>query len=307
MKQKSFFQRLSMPLPELEQYYRNQRQMRFENNEPFRGIKLRKMLHPILVCGLKLMHLISGQKITIVGDKRVPTDRPVIFAATHIGWDDIEMIFTAIGDHAYLFWGDPRESYKTMDGMLLDLNGVIICDTDHKTDRYIGKETCVRWLGQGGNLLIFPEGVWNTTENLPVQCLFPGTAEMAIRTNADIIPIAISQVGKEYRVNIGANISCNGFSLSQKQALTESLRETMATLKWEIYETQTITKRNTIPENFAMEYRKLFLEQAQGVYTWEEFVNMAYRPRNITAPKAAFAHLDHLIPCRENAFLFRKR
>ena len=307
MKQKSFFQRLSMPLPELEQYYRNQRQRRFENNEPFRGIKLRKMLHPILVCGLKLMHLISGQKITIVGDKRVPTDRPVIFAATHIGWDDIEMIFTAIGDHAYLFWGDPRESYKTMDGMLLDLNGVIICDTDHKTDRYIGKETCVRWLELGGNLLIFPEGVWNTTENLPVQCLFPGTAEMAIRTNADIIPIAISQVGKEYRVNIGANISCNGFSLSQKQALTESLRETMATLKWEIYETQSITKRNTIPENFAMEYRKLFLEQAQGVYTWEEFVNMAYRPRNITAPKAAFAHLDYLIPCRENAFLFRKR
>lgn len=307
MKQKSFFQRLSMPLPELEQYYRNQRRMRFENNEPFRGIKFRKMLHPILVCGLKLMHLISGQKITIVGDKRVPTDRPVIFAATHIGWDDIEMIFTAIGDHAYLFWGDPRESYKTMDGMLLDLNGVIICDTDHKTDRYIGKETCVRWLGQGGNLLIFPEGVWNTTENLPVQCLFPGTAEMAIRTNADIIPIAISQVGKEYRVNIGANISCNGFSLSQKQALTESLREAMATLKWEIYETQSITKRNTIPENFVAEYRKMFLEQAQGVYTWEEFLNMAYRPRNITAPKAAFDHLDHLIPCRENAFLFRKR
>ena len=306
MKQKSFFQRLSMPLPELEQYYRNQRQRRFENNEPFRGIKLRKMLHPILVCGLKLMHLISGQKITIVGDKRVPTDRPVIFAATHIGWDDIEMIFTAIGDHAYLFWGDPRESYKTMDGMLLDLNGVIICDTDHKTDRYIGKETCVRWLELGGNLLIFPEGVWNTTENLPVQCLFPGTAEMAIRTNADIIPIAISQVGKEYRVNIGANISCNGFSLSQKQALTESLRETMATLKWEIYETQSITKRNTIPENFVAEYRKMFLEQAQGVYTWEEFLNMAYRPRNITAPKAAFDHLDHLIPCRENAFLFRK-
>ena len=67
-----------------------------------------------------------------------------------------------------------------------------------------------------------------------------------------------------------------------------------------------ITKCNTIPENFAMEYRKLFLEQAQGVYTWEEFVNMAYRPRNITAPKAAYTHLDQLIPCRENAFLFRK-
>lgn len=306
MKRKNFFQRLSMPLPELEQYYREQRQTRFENNEPFHGVKFRKILHPILVCGLKLMHLINGQKITIVGDKRAPTDRPIIFAATHIGWDDIEMIFTAIGDHAYLFWGDPRESYKTIDGMLLDLNGAVICDTDNKTDRYIGKETCVRWLEQKGNLLIFPEGVWNTSDNLPVQHLFLGTAEMAIRTNADIIPVAISQFGKEYRVNIGDNISCNGFSISQKQALTNYLRDAMATLKWEIYETQSITKRNSFPHNYAMEYRKQFLEQAQGVYTWEDFVNTVYRPRNITAPKAAYAHLDRLIPCRENAFLFRK-
>ena len=306
MVQKNIFQRLAMPLPELEQYYREQRRIRFEYDEPFRGVKLRKTLHPILVCGLKLMHLVNGQKITVLGDKRTPTDRPVIFAATHIGWDDIEMIFTAIRDHAYLFWGDPRESYKTIDGMLLDLNGAVICDTDNKTDRYIGKETCVRWLEQGGNLLIFPEGVWNTSENLPVQYLFPGTAEMAIRTNADIIPVAISQFGKEYRVNIGANISCNGFCLSQKQALTNYLRDAMATLKWEIYETQSLTKRNSIPDNYAMEYKQIFLDQAQGVYTWEFFVNTAYRPKNITTSDEAFIHLDQLIPCRENAFLFRK-
>ena len=306
MKRKSFFQRLSMSLPELEQYYREQRQKQFENNEPFHGVQFRKVLHPILVCGLKLMHLINRQKITVVGDKRTPTDRPIIFAATHIGWDDIEMIFTAIRDHAYLFWGDPRESYKTIDGMLLDWNGAIICDTDNKTDRYIGKETCVRWLKQGGNLLIFPEGVWNTSENLPVQHLFSGTAEMAIRTNADIIPVAISQFGKEYRVNIGANISCNTFSLDRKQELTNYLRDAMATLKWEIYETKSITKRNSFPDNYAMEYKQIFLDQAQGVYTWEDFINTAYRPKNITTSDAAFAHLDQLIPCRENAFLFRK-
>lgn len=307
MNRKNIFQRLLMPLPELEQYYREQRQIRFENNELFHGVKFRKALHPILVCGLKFMHLINGQKITVVGDKRTSTNRPIIFAATHIGWDDIEMIFTAIGDHAYLFWGDPRESYKTIDGMLLDLNGAIICDTDNKTDRFIGKETCVRWLEQGGNLLIFPEGVWNTSENLPVQHLFSGTAEMAIRTNADIIPIAISQLGKEYRVNIGANISCQGFTIVQKQALTNYLRDTMATLKWEIYETQSITKRNSFPDNYAVEYRKMFLEQAQGVYTWEDFVNTAYCPKNITTSDEAFIHLDQLIPCRENAFLFRNR
>lgn len=93
MQRKNIIQRLTMPLPELERYYRERRKERFENNEPFGGVKLRKALHPVLVCGLKIIHLFSGQKITVIGDKRVPADRPIIFAATHIGWDDIEMIF----------------------------------------------------------------------------------------------------------------------------------------------------------------------------------------------------------------------
>ena len=290
MKRRNIVYRLFASLPELEQYYLDQRRIYFEHNEPFQGIKFRKALHPLLLCVLKLMHIIVGQKITIIGDKRTSTKCPVIFAATHIGWDDIEMIFTAIGDHAYLFWGDPRESYKTIDGLLLDLNGSIVCDTSNKSDRYIGKETCIRWLEQGGNLLIFPEGVWNTSENLPVQHLFPGTAEMAIRTNVDIIPIAISQFGKEYRVNIGANISCKDYSLTQKQELTDYLRDTMATLKWEIYETQSIAKRSSIPNDFVKQYREMFLEQAKGVYTWADFANTTYRPRNRVSPVEAFAH-----------------
>ena len=73
-----------------------------------------------------------------------------MYAATHIGWDDIEMILSSIGDHSYLFWGDPHEMYRDINGFLLDINGVIVCDTGDKFDRYIGKETCVKWLSQGG-------------------------------------------------------------------------------------------------------------------------------------------------------------
>ncbi len=304
-KRKNLIQRLKMPLSELERYYREQRKESFENNEPFSHVKLRKMLHPILLCCLKILHLFCGQKITVIGDQRVLADHPIIFAATHIGWNDIEMIFTAIKDHAYLFWGDPRESYKTMDGFLLDLNGAIICDTDDKADRYISKENCVRWLQQGGNLLIFPEGVWNTSENQLVQYLFPGTAEMAIRTGSDIVPIAIEEFGKEYRINIGQNISTCKWCLEQKQELTNYLRDAMATLKWEIYETQPVAKRATISANASEDYRQNFIDQAKGVFTWQDFVNTSYRPRDITTPADAFAYLDKLIPRRQNAFLFR--
>lgn len=209
MKRQNLIKRLTMPLPELEAYYRERRKERFEKDESFNGMKLRKALHPVLVCGMKVKHLFNKQKVTILVDKRLPTDRPIIYAATHIGWDDIEMILSSIDDHTYLFWGDPRESYRTMDGFLLGLNGTIICDTDNKADRFIGKETCVKWLAQGGNLLIFPEGAWNVMESLPVMPLYSGAAEMAIRTGAEIVPLAIERYGQNYTINIGRNISAS--------------------------------------------------------------------------------------------------
>lgn len=227
MEHKNFFKRQTMPISELEVYYREQRKAKFEKNEPFKGIKLRKLFHPILISGLKVMHLVSGQKITVVGDRRVPTNRPIIFAASHIGWDDVEMIFTAIGKHAYVLWGDPHELYRQIDGFFLNMNGSIIIDTGDKSDRHIAKETCVNWLNQGGNLLIFPEGVWNTSENKLIQYIFPGVAEMAIRTGADIIPVAIMQYGKEFRINFGKNISQGKWSLDEKQMLTNELRDIM--------------------------------------------------------------------------------
>ena len=73
------------------------------------------------------------------------------------------------------------------------LLGFIGCDTTEKEDRHIAKELAIRTLKQGGNILIWPEGAWNITENEVVMKLYTGTVEMAIRSGADIIPIAIEQ------------------------------------------------------------------------------------------------------------------
>lgn len=307
MKEKSLVQRLTMPLPELERYYRERRKARFENNEPFGGVRLRKALHPVLVCGMKLLHLLGREKVTILRDQRRPTGRPLIYAATHIGWDDIEMILSTIGDHAYLFLGDPRDSYRNMDGFLLDLNGVIICDTDNKTDRFIGKETCVKWLTQGGNLLIFPEGAWNITESLPVMPLYTGTVEMAIRSGADIVPLAIECYGKNYTINIGQNISSSGWKLEQKHDLTEELRDAIAALKWEIWESQPPTARKEIPPDYRRQHLEKYQEQfLNDSYSLEVIEITRFHTKAEIAQKEVKAHLDKLVPCKENAFLFRK-
>ena len=302
MKKQNLFRRLTMPLPELEEYYVARRQERFEKNDLFGGAGLRKLLHPVLLGAMKLKHRLDKQEITILADHRTPTSRPIIYAATHIGWDDIEMILSSIGDHAYLFWGDPKESYQTVDGLLLDINGIIVCHTDYKPDRRIGKETCIRWLERGGNLLIFPEGAWNITDSLPVMPLYAGTAEMAIRTGAEIVPVAVERYGRDYTVHIGQNIPTAGMAEGHKFRLTEQLRDAIASLKWEIWSTQALEKRSDIPPNYR---QQCVLSVLNTYYTKADIEQTRFHTKAEREQKDAFAHLGKLIPSRENAFLFR--
>lgn len=206
-----------MPIGELEEYYRGRRADAYERNEPVRGIQWRKGMHPLLMLGLHISRMITGEKLCIVKDKHVNTGKSLIYACTHIGNHDIEMAFAAIKSHAYAFWRDPKIMYKRIEGALLDLNGAICVDSDHKQDRYIGKETSIRLLQQGGSLLIFPEGAWNIIANQVVMPLFSGTAEMAIRTGVEIVPIAMEQYGKKYYVNIGKNVYFGEYVMSQKK------------------------------------------------------------------------------------------
>lgn len=295
---------MKMPLPELEAYYRTCRAKAYDNNEPIKGITWRRRLHFLLIVGLRISRLISGEKLCVMQDQHTDTDKPLIYACTHIGWSDVEMAFAAIKAHAYMLWGDPGEMYRRIEGFLFHFNGVICCDSGYKKDRFIGKETCIRLLQQGGSLLIYPEGAWNIIENQVVMPLFPGTAEMAIRSGAEIVPIAIEQYDKSYYVNIGKNLNFADYGISQKQQATDELRDALCTLKWEIWERYGRTLRADIPDGYSKTFLERYEEQEDEAYTLEDVRNTCYHPKT-ASPEEVFAFMENLSPRRENAFLFR--
>lgn len=268
-----------MPLSDLETYYRMRRAEQYRNGEPVYGIAWRKCIHRLIHFFLVVNRIFSRQKLTVIGDKRKRANRPVIYACTHVGRYDIEMALQLIGEHSYFFMGDPGAVYKNIDGLILWLNGTIFTDTRYKEDRHIGKENCIKVLKQGGNLLIYPEGAWNITENQVVMPLFTGTAEMAIRTGAEIVPIAIEQYGKNYYANIGENISPNNFVLAQKSILTERLRDVLCTLKWDIWEQFPMECRKNLPEDAAQQYLDGIMSQSENGYTVEEINRTRYHSK----------------------------
>lgn len=305
-KRKTMIEWLKASKQELEIYYKDLRKFQYDNNIPLKGIEIRKKIHQLPLSLIKLDRIIKQERIVILKDEREQTNKPKIYACTHIGGNDIERVFEAIKEHCYLFLGDPGVAYKTTTGLLLYLNGSIDLVTRDRTDRKIAKERAIELLKRGGDLLIFPEGAWNITENVPVMKLFTGTVEMALESDAEIIPIAIEQSNKTFFIAIGSNISYNYCKMSYKKSLTLELRDILCTLIWEIWEQLGYLNRDEITEEFKANYVKNIINRCELGYTEQDVIETRFKDKNEVTLEEVNSFQKKLILSRKNAFLLKK-
>ncbi len=298
------FWRMGMPLPALEEYYRLRRKDRFEQGKKLGHIQLREALYPLFALFIKADRWLRRQKIEVIGNTEIQNGQ-VIYACTHIGGNDLQSIFEVIRRGCWWFVGDPCVLYQEISGLLLHLNGCILLELTDREDRRIAYNRAVELLKAGGSLMIYPEGARNGTENLPVMGLFQGTARMAMATDTKIVPVAIEQYNDRFVVNFGNALLPGDFQTPAE--LTQKLRDTMATLKWEIWEREGLCARGDLPQN----YRELFLKEFEAqIYpydTLETVERSRFHTKEETEQRDAFGHLKCLTPCKENAFLFRER
>lgn len=268
------------------------------------SLKTRKRLHSLILFIYKAKNRLGGFSFELVHDRRKETSQPIIFAVTHVGKFDIEVISEAIREHYYLLSGDYEHLQGTIDAPFLNVNGVIYFNERVKPDRRSASERMIALLQQGGNLMYFPEGTWNLSPNLPMLPCYWGIIDVARNGGATIIPVAAEQYGKHFVINIGANFDVTHYGTDKKQAI-EDLRDSLATLKWEIWEAQQLVHRADVkPEDWG-NYKKARLKEWPGFS--EDYINeLIFQPKDVTATKEVFSHLKHLIPSQENAFLFAK-
>ena len=298
-----------MSVPELEVYYKDLRRYQFEQKQPLKGIRLRKLTLGLYVKLIKLDRLLSHEQLLLLKNESIKTKRPVVFAATHVGGLDIARIYEAIQPKAYIFMGDPTELYCNIYGLLSFLAGWIPFKTTDKLDRKIATLRAEELLSRGGNLLIFPEGVWNFSDELPVRHIFNGTARIALHTNAEIVPIAIELYGRKWYVNVGNNIDPASLDLTDEASLTQYIRDQLATLKWEIWEQAPEAKQITGTERTEWEDRiRRLCVMGDDFSTEPDFaIHMNYHDTADTLYKQRFSYLELIIPRLETAFLFNKR
>lgn len=310
MEKISLIKRRNMAIEELVKYYCELRKDFYNNGVELKGINIRKRIHFLVDLILKIDQILSKEKIIIVGDKHnTNSNRPRIYACTHIGGNDIQRTFQVVQEPAYLMLGDPGILYKMPIYQGLRMNGVIPLETTDREDRKIAYNRSIELLNKGGNLLIYPEGAWNVTPNLVVMKIFNGTVRIAQETNAEIIPIGVEQYDNYFYFNIGENYTIAKDTKQSVDELRDELRDKLATLKWEIMEQQPILNRCSIPND----YLKTFQDEIVGRcnygygFSLEDAIAESFHDKNVISRDEVFEFLKELEIGKHNAFLMKEK
>lgn len=304
-------QLLNLNTDAFEAYRKRERAYLLKNDDAQVGHRVRQLVHPLLLGALHIYHM--AKKIRIKANGSVhKTNRPIIFAVSHIGMYDVEVVLQAIRKHVYLLSADEAAMYRTFDGWFFSTNGVIYVDPEDKSDKKTAMETAVKFLKEGKCLLWCPEGTWNLSPNYVILPIHYGIIEAAVRSNAVIIPVGVEQYdrarGIDFVVNIGNVFNPqehfnDELTKNQKIDLAEMLRSDMARLKMDAWES--VSRADIDSEYWDVFVTKRLAEWPH--YTMDIIHQREFNPNGFTSPIEAFEHLHHLIPCVENAFLFRNR
>lgn len=304
-----------------------------DKNLPLPGIKLQKPYYLLTQILLKLITLAGNERICFLNEKKVntPKNRPVIFANTHKFKPDIEKIAISLGEPSALIASDFINSYKTISGWYFKTRPTIFVDPYSKEDKHYSYKMMLRYLMEGHNFSVFPEAVWNLSENKIVLDTFFGTAKAALESNAVIVCTAIERYGKTYVINrrnyidplsVLKKYTDKTFSeLSQgaensKIAKTvlercnREIRDNLATLTFEIWESEAdkngLTSRKSLPDDYWDNFVSKLTSEWKG-YKMSDNVEQRFHSKAEIEAEEIACDLAKIQPTKQNAFLFNKR
>lgn len=260
------------------QKYKLEKKNIVDSNLKIKGLVKAKITYPILKQLLKLITVYNGEKITWISEKnfKLPKDRTIIFANTHRFKPDFEKITIGTSKPSFVVASDFKNSYGTINGWYFNSRPTIFVDPYSKEDKKYSYLLMKKYLESGMNCTIFPEAVWNLSPNRIILDTFYGTIKVALETNSVIVCTGIERYEKEYILNRSNyldlnkivrekyNTDFNEASDELKQIIIKDmnilLRDTMATLLFDIWEHYTSINGLSIRKEIQDDYWQKFIE-----------------------------------------------
>jgi 1-acyl-sn-glycerol-3-phosphate acyltransferase len=181
--------------------------------------------------------ILSPVKVT--GMERVDVSKPRVYAATHSSALDIPILYVHLPFQFRIIFKSELLSYPFV-GWHLKRSGQVCINQQNPAASIGAIKSALKSLRSGMPLVIFPEG--GRTRDGQIQPFLPGAFFLAIKAQADIVPVAL--VGtfdllpmntyhikcQPLEMRVGEPISTLGLSLHDTEAVSAKVRSAIADL-----------------------------------------------------------------------------
>lgn len=222
-----------------------------------------KMIHPLL---LRLMKMQNQHELHIINE--VPELKGnAIFAVNHSCRWDMPIVSQLINRHTYVLVGKQR--LDIMSRCAFYLNGVVYVDRKDKKSKSNAANVMLELLRKGENLCMYPEGTWNLTPSKPTLPLYWGIIDIARKAKVPILPVVLEYKGIDCYVKFGTPIYVG--EKDSKQDKINVLADSMATMKWDIWEMfPRVSRADIDEEEWNREVQKRIMEYSPLDYEYEK-------------------------------------
>ena len=264
-----------------------------------------EIIHPLI------FKVFSGvQKYNLKIDGAVPEKGNYIYIANHFCVNDIPTAAQVIQKHVFALVSD--EDRHKLDGLFLELNGVIWTSRTDKSMRRKSKDEVVWRLKRRENVLMYPEATWNNSPNLLMLPMNYGCVTISQETAVPIIPLYLFFHKESNTCYVKIHKPFVPFD--DRVESINKLRDIMATTAFNYMEKYNAsTRAKMVVENFdwdnevrlkLLEYRRSRKNPDDVRKTEEQYI---FKSKNIIENKEAFSHLNTIDINAKTAFLFNKR
>ena len=190
--------------------------------------------------GVGLALGLSGIRYRVRGREHIPKNRAVVFCSNHESNVDPPVLFQALHKRLHVLFKAELTKLPIL-GAVMVAGGFVPVERDRREASMASIDRAAGSIRSGNSFLIFPEGTRSrTSELLPFK---KGGFIMAIKAKAPIVPVAVSggrsamQKGSWFvrpvmvDVRIGEPVETSGYSLDDRDALIEVVRERIERLR----------------------------------------------------------------------------